>query len=251
MTFTGEATYQDTPIYIVSLTGSSLATSNQNISKFQLSGNMTKESTTATPQDMGFSPNLSLAGTVDTSSSKHSHPAGISAQLSITSGLVTPSSELTSQKKYTFAVTGPSKAPLKSVQPHAAPNFTVQNFAAPGTATGTISGKTNAPASSNATQFSSLVSFTLSYGVNGGPNWTLSTFKGPGGGGSAGQLFNASQTHTDTLTITFVAACQKDGNFKEYDTYWQTIPKCDGTQEAVASAIGYQNNLLIQTFRGQ
>jgi hypothetical protein len=35
------------------------------------------------------------------------------------------------------------------------------------------------------------------------------------------------------------------------NNYWQTIPKCNGTQQAIASAVGYQNNQLQQTFRGQ
>jgi hypothetical protein len=91
----------------------------------------------------------------------------------------------------------------------------------------------------------------LSYGVEGGPNWTLSNFKGPGGGtGTASQLLSVSRSHTDSVTITFVAACQDEINVEQFETYWQTIPKCNGTQQIQAANAGAQYNFLLQTGRG-
>jgi len=41
--------------------------------------------------------------------------------------------------------------------------------------------------------FASTIDFTLVYGINGGPNWTLQTFKGPsGGGGGMGMMSGGS-----------------------------------------------------------
>ena len=40
--------------------------------------------------------------------------------------------------------------------------------------------------SGSATQFSSFENFQITYGLNGGPTWTLVNFKGPVGGGSGG-----------------------------------------------------------------
>jgi hypothetical protein len=85
--------------------------------------------------------------------------------------------------------------------------------------------------------FSSKIDFTLLWGVNGGPNWTLLNFKGPGGGssggggggsggggggsggggggsggsgggsGGGGQLVNFNRSKQDTLISTFSATC--------------------------------------------
>jgi len=120
-----------------------------------------------------------------------------------------------------------------------------------------------ANASAGTTQFGSFVNFIVSYGLNGGPNWTLATFKGPsgggggggGGGGSSGsggggggQLLNISRQDTDSLTITFVAACQDKGAkaATPFTTYWDSIPRCDqlGTLQQSAAAIGTQSNFL-------
>jgi hypothetical protein len=85
--------------------------------------------------------------------------------------------------------------------------------------------------------FSSKIDFNLLWGVNGGPNWTLLTFKGPGGGsagggggmgaggggggggmgaggggGGGGQLINYSRSKQDTLIATFVATCRSEGH---------------------------------------
>jgi hypothetical protein len=46
--------------------------------------------------------------------------------------------------------------------------------------------------------FGSTVDFTLVYGVNGGPNWTLTHFTGPATG-----LLNFNRTRKDTLQLSF------------------------------------------------
>lgn len=80
--------------------------------------------------------------------------------------------------------------------------------------------------------FSAKIDFNLLWGVNGGPNWTLLSFKGPGGGGggaggggsssaggsgssgggggAGGQLVNFNRSKTDTLIATFNATCKTD-----------------------------------------
>jgi hypothetical protein len=62
---------------------------------------------------------------------------------------------------------------------------------------------TQVPISSYATipAFVSTIDFSITAGVNGGPNWTFHTFKGPGGGSNG--LVNISRTEKDTLTISF------------------------------------------------
>ncbi len=65
--------------------------------------------------------------------------------------------------------------------------------------------------SAGATGFSTKVDFTLQWGVNGGPNWTLLKFKGPGGGtGASGQLLSYTRQKQDTLISTFAATCKSD-----------------------------------------
>jgi hypothetical protein len=120
---------------------------------------------------------------------------------------------------------------------------------AAGTASATV--KSSASSSASSTQFGSLVNFMITYGLNGGPNWTLSTFKGPGGGtGPGGALFSATRAHTATLQITFVAACNDDNNPQTINSFWQSIPKCNGTQQAQAAAAGQALNYLVISGRG-
>ncbi len=49
------------------------------------------------------------------------------------------------------------------------------------------------------------VDFTIIENINGGPTWTLSFFKGPGGSNSG--LLNFNRQVKDTLAITFVPVC--------------------------------------------
>jgi hypothetical protein len=51
-------------------------------------------------------------------------------------------------------------------------------------------------------KFGSVIDFSITQNVSGGPNWTLTRFKGPGEG-----LLNFERTVKDTLTISFVPAC--------------------------------------------
>lgn len=109
------------------------------------------------------------------------------------------------------------------------------------------------------------MNFLLSYGINGGPNWTLRRFKGPsgggggssgsaggsssggGGGGGGGQLANINRSDTDSLTITFVAACQ-DSQVLTPTSYWDTLPVCDSyglLKGAAANAGAYYNTLSL------
>jgi hypothetical protein len=140
----------------------------------------------------------------------------------------------------------------KDVKASSAPTATSFSVNAATSAGGSPSGgaanltaKSAASSSASTTQFGSLVTFAITYGVNGGPNWTLSTFKGPAGGvGPGGQLISATRTHTATMQITFVAACKDGNNPQELDTFWKSVPKCNGTQQAQAAAAGQAINLL-------
>jgi uncharacterized membrane protein YgcG len=93
--------------------------------------------------------------------------------------------------------------------------------------------------SATGTGFSAKLDFSLQWGVNGGPSWSLLTFKGPGGGsgggaggggggggggsagggggggsggggGGGGQLLSYSRTKQDTIISTFSATCKTD-----------------------------------------
>jgi hypothetical protein len=90
-----------------------------------------------------------------------------------------------------------------------------------------------------AASFSEKIDFSLLWGVNGGPNWTLLKFKGPGGGsGTGAQLLNYSRQKQDTLISTFSATCKTDqdvilDNLAEYsESTPQTIP--DNPKDFVA-----------------
>jgi hypothetical protein len=253
MSFTGEALNGAKAEYLVSLTGSTIDAADARPSKsantkekFLLSGTMTREVSIGVPAGLGFAPSVTLIGFVERKGGTDDYT------LSITGGQISPSSE--TGGKYIYSVSAPPNAPLRNLKKHFQAEVAfIAAATGGGAATTTVTAKAASPASSNTTQFSSLISFTLGLSANGGPNWTLSTFKGPGGGGSSGQLLSGGRTTTDTLSLTFVAACQNPSNhpITKFNTYWDTIPKCNGTQQAVASAIGYQNNQLIQAFRGQ
>jgi hypothetical protein len=82
------------------------------------------------------------------------------------------------------------------------------------TTTATVNGQ-KAPSQINNYAFGQIgaqIDFTIVAGINGGPNWTLTHFKGPiaggGGGGGGGQgLFNFNRQAKDTLLITFLPVC--------------------------------------------
>jgi hypothetical protein len=66
--------------------------------------------------------------------------------------------------------------------------------------------------SAGATAFSSKIDFSLQWGINGGPSWSLLKFKGPsaGGSGANGQLLSYSRSKQDSLISTFAATCKSD-----------------------------------------
>lgn len=68
--------------------------------------------------------------------------------------------------------------------------------------------------SAGAASFSSKVDFSLQWGVNGGPSWSILDFKGPGGGSAGGagggQLISYGRTKMDTLIMTFAPTCKSD-----------------------------------------
>lgn len=119
--------------------------------------------------------------------------------------------------------------------------------------------------SASGTSFGTLTDFVLVYGLNAGPNWTFASFKGPSGGGGGGasssgsssggssgggQLLTGSRTNTDSISITFVASCQKFENIPSASPsdYWSSIGPCDqfNTAQQQSEAIGFQNNYLLR-----
>jgi len=79
-----------------------------------------------------------------------------------------------------------------------------------------------------AASFSEKIDFSLLWGVNSGPNWTLLKFKGPGGGsGTGAQLLNYSRQKQDTLISTFSATCKtdQDVNLDNLDEYSKPTPQ--------------------------
>ena len=62
--------------------------------------------------------------------------------------------------------------------------------------------------------FGSTVDFTIVYGINNvGPTWTITHFKGPGGGSQG--LLTLTRTEKDTLVISFAPACPAGTNCVE------------------------------------
>lgn len=55
-------------------------------------------------------------------------------------------------------------------------------------------------------QIATQIDFTITEAINGGPNWTLTHFKGPGGS-TAGPFLNLNRQVKDTLVITFLPVC--------------------------------------------
>jgi hypothetical protein len=242
--------------YVVSLSGSTVNTGEHRQLKYTLSGTMTRDTKSVPDGSMadqlGFSPSLSLVGTVN-------YTGKLVAGIKDTRGVVQPSSEKQPSGGGAGGAGGGGGKSLvysisKSGDPEAgadqAFNTRKMRDSNPDLASAMAKGagggggspaKSSGGASASGTQFGSLVQFILAYGLNGGPNWTFKTFKGPS---ASGNLFGLSRQQTDTLQITFVAACNDDSNPQTIDTYWDSIPKCNGTQQAIAGAAG--QSLLYQ-----
>lgn len=276
LSLTGIATHGEGSknTYFINLTGTTFQS--RNVVDFSLMGNMTQSSPTdrRNLQQLGFSPKLTLAGRINSKSS---------APVEMNSGSIssdTASAEVASLNpeppksglsipvmlSQSEQIPVPPPESEKDLKPQS-----VQGGLSPPSPGGKAVGPTPSP--SNSTLFSSLIGFAISYGLNGGPNWTLATFKGPSGGGGGGgsgggsggggngsgsggggggQLASINRTDTDSLSITFVAACRTKGDRTKPPTdYWESLPVCSQNPQSRADAetLGSrtnQNNLLLQ-----
>lgn len=107
--------------------------------------------------------------------------------------------------------------------------------------TQTLAAQKPATPTAGLAKFGSTVDFNIVLGLSGGPNWTLTYFKGPAG--SSGPL-SFSRTYFDTLAIAFVATCQREELAPDAATYWATLPQCSVYSKSDAIA---QGNALIQS----
>jgi hypothetical protein len=224
VSFAGSAKDDNGVEYLLSPTGSTIGTKSP--LKFTLSGTMTREGSKKTDPDIGFSPTINLVGSVvDANDSANLAELcniffppknGTLKSLCGVTGLLTSSAEL-STTKLSFLI----GAPIKKAGPNSLKHlFVAAASGGGGAASGSAASKGSISSTSSGTQFGSLVNFMLAYGIEGGPNWTLSTFKGPAGGtGTAGQLLNAGRTHSESAIITFVAACQDNINVEQFASY--------------------------------
>jgi hypothetical protein len=123
-----------------------------------------------------------------------------------------------------------------------------QGSGAGSTSTGATNGppgtsSSSAPAGTG-TSFGSTVDFTVVYGLNGGPTWSLTHFKGPAGSAA---LLSVGRQAVDTLNITFVPACQNAEDVPaEVSSYWDSIAPCNASSFANAAAIGQGYNTTQQ-----
>ncbi len=285
--------YYSTNSYFINLNGSTFQDASGLIT-FLLTGTMTQTTPIGAPtgittqststdlenlQKLGFGPKLTLAGTIDNSANKKKPPE---SPVKITSGSI--ASDTTTPALFLPPLTKQSPQSGLSIPvllcqtavlvpgeilqcPPPERIVTIQAAASGSAPGGQSSSKVATAPTASPTQFGSAINFTISYGVNGGPNWTLATFKGPGGGGGSssggsgsgggggggggGQLASISRTDTDTLTITFVAACKDGDNSANPSDYWDALSRCNQNSRANAGAVGYaanQNLLLLQHF---
>jgi len=235
VTLTGTLANDQGDSYLTYLTGSTFLSQGNN--SITLSGALTQASISnisgPDTNKLGFAPKLSLSGTT----------GGDFSGFVLNSAVITVDTSTTTltgdaAKFYQFTITQPSQGSRARVaQAPSAP--------APG---GSAKGGGATSGGGGGTQFSSQVVFTLSYGVGGGVNWTLQRFNGPGAG-NTNSLVGASRTATDTLTITFVAACRNHSPTLKPQDYWQSLPQCDvygAGQKQAAAATGAFTNQLMQ-----
>jgi hypothetical protein len=105
-----------------------------------------------------------------------------------------------------------------------------------------------------AASFSEKIDFSLLWGVNTGPNWTLLKFKGPGGGsGAGGQLLNYSRQKQDTLISTFSATCKtdRDVNLDEPAEYSESTPQNTPNNPKDFAAYQFDVYRLVPPKRGE
>lgn len=133
-----------------------------------------------------------------------------------------------------------------SVQANASPASAGAVPGASTSAAATAASSSGASASTG-TSFGSTVDFTVVYGLNGGPTWSLTHFKGPAGSAS---MFSIGRQVVDTLNIAFVPACQDAENVKPVvKNYWDSIAACNASSfaNATAAAQGYNTTQQIAT----
>jgi hypothetical protein len=235
---------------LVSLSGSTFPPAKGDASKLSLtlSGTMTQVTAGQDVTQLGFGPKIAFAGTVSSNYDV----------LKLKSGVVNADSSSlpTSPKPPTyFSLHLSSKEKDKIYRPQQLSKsyspFIVTSASMLGSGSGGGGGGSpkagGSSSSAGTSQFSSQIVFTISYGVNGGPTWSIRTFKGPGAG--SGPLASLSRTNTDTLSITFVPACSNSAPSLTPKNYWQSLPQCEnagpGPRQAAAAA-GAINNQLMQ-----
>jgi len=151
--------------------------------------------------------------------------------------------EAAPSSRFTEQVLGLAQAPAaltKKPKPSSTPMGSGTSSATSSPSGSSKASGTTPSAGGGGTSFGSVINFTLEFGVNGGPTWTLKTFTGPG----ATDL-TLTRTFTDSLAVTFVAACQDFDNVPPATTatsYWDTIPACDQFGTLAAQQFGFQNN---------
>jgi uncharacterized membrane protein YgcG len=260
---------------LINLTGSTLIISEQQHGKtirhlaLSLTGNV-QFSRGDNATKLGYSPKLNVIGTIPI---KDDWDYDLSTPVKLT-GVLSPDTA-TGNSNADFCKGGACDVTLifESTSPISFRGLPAAGFLAGGGggAAGAPSKGAVAPVATGSSQFSSYVNFVISSGLNGGPNWVLKTFKGPsggggggggggsssgggssGGGGGGGQLLSATRTNTDSLTITFVAACQ-DKQKPVASSYWDTLPVCDylGILKSGAANTATQYNILSTTGKAQ
>jgi len=221
--------------YLVNLTGIANAPNLLGKSTVALSGTLsfmgdaTNDKSDAI-QQLGINPTVSLAGTAEDDYKT----------LNLT-GVLSPAN--------TVPPPAAGAPPIKSFEITLEPNPPGTNDAMLAAAPGGGAKGATGGASSQGTSFGSLVDFIISYGLNGGPSWTVTTFKA-GSGGSGGML-SVNRMNTDSMSITFAASCKDGGGKNPATTYWDSIGPCDafGVAKQKSFDLGFQLNQLMNLNR--
>jgi hypothetical protein len=230
VTLSGLATLNDGHQYVVNWTGSIIppnsVTGGGNV-YFTLTGSLVPDpngNLTQIEKRWGFGPTVTLTGMVNSS---------FQAASLVLSGVIAP----VAGSDYAKAGLPPVRIELPtSNPPHG-------GAAAGGPAA--KGGGSSASGGSGGTSFGSLIDFVLVYGLNGSPSFTFKNVKGVSGGSNP--FVNWTRTKTDSLAITFVAACQDSAMNVTSKSYWDSIGVCDELAAArqEGASVGYQNNSLM------
>jgi hypothetical protein len=201
---------------------------------FSLTGNLTPvpgdANASVLVSDWGFNPTVTLTGSVPRNLSVQSGHTGTLAL----GGILTPATGSL------YATAKPAPVTINEL-------YSAHGGPGGGSPGPTAKGGSAAGASSaGGTSFGSVTDFSITYSANGGPNWTITQLKGPANG--SGSFASLQRMNTDTLSITFVAACQDAAQIPASPTsYWDSLPACDdlGIAQAQSQSVGYQNNSLM------